>query len=55
MKKEDILKYINNGENEYIEFKEKISDEAIRTLCAFSNYKGGIVIIGVSDRGKLKE
>lgn len=54
MKKDDILKYIKNGENEYIEFKEKFSDEVIRALCAFSNYKGGIVIIGISDKGEIK-
>ena len=50
-----ILEIIKNGENEQIEFKESFNKEVIETIVAFANTKGGIVLIGVSNRGTAEE
>ena len=44
-----------NGESEGIEFKRSTSllKEAIQTLCAFANHKGGVLYFGVADDGKI--
>lgn len=42
-------------ETELVEFKEGLSDERIQeVLVAFSNTDGGVLLIGVSDRGEVK-
>ena len=57
-----ILDLISNGESEYCEFKKYIdlSDtkgskawEIDKTVCAFSNHKGGKLLIGVSDEAEV--
>jgi ATP-dependent DNA helicase RecG len=41
-------------ENEYIEFKAGVGRDAIhRTVTAFSNTDGGVLILGVTDRGEI--
>jgi ATP-dependent DNA helicase RecG len=42
-----------NGESETIEFKSRFNDAAIETLVAFSNTKGGSVVIGIDDNKTL--
>lgn len=46
---------ISKGESETIEFKKSLSGwkEIVETICAFSNAKGGIILVGVDDRGKV--
>jgi ATP-dependent DNA helicase RecG len=39
-------------ENQDIEFKEHWRDDVLKTICAFANTDGGIVYIGVNDKGK---
>ena len=34
-------------------FKEKISDNFLKTVVAFSNHTGGKILFGVDDYGKL--
>jgi ATP-dependent DNA helicase RecG len=53
--KEELERLINKGEDEEIEFKENISlwKEIIETVSAFSNTKGGTILIGVSNRKKI--
>ena len=53
MKKEAISKLIHSGESETVEFKENFNMEAFETVSAFANTKGGTILIGVSDRGKI--
>ena len=48
-----LKKYILNGENEKVEFKDSFSQYVIIALNAFVNSKGGIVIIGVSNKGLI--
>ena len=51
----DLHQELANGESEGIEFKRSTSllKEAIQTLCAFANHKGGILYFGVADDGKI--
>ncbi|MBI3399382.1 MAG: putative DNA binding domain-containing protein [Deltaproteobacteria bacterium] len=51
----DLKKPIPTTESEIIEFKQSTGEwkEIIETICAFSNTKGGKIIIGVSKTGKL--
>jgi len=51
----DIKALIKEGESETLEFKKSLGEwkEIIETISAFSNTKGGKIIIGVSKSGKL--
>lgn len=64
---EDVLEAVEKGENEFIEFKEtlrvntftnqfdkKIEFSVLKTISAFLNSKGGMLLIGVSDKGEIK-
>ncbi len=39
-------------ENQRVEFKESWRDEYLKTLCAFANTEGGLMYIGMSDKGE---
>ena len=44
------------GENESLEYKSRIpdhQDKFLKTVAAFANGKGGIILIGVADNGKV--
>ncbi len=50
------LKYLlKEGESETVEFKPSLSqmDKITESISAFSNMKGGTVVIGVSDKGEV--
>lgn len=51
----DILQRISNGEDSYTQFKVNItnSDKLAQELVAFSNAKGGWLILGVDDDGQI--
>ena len=51
----DLKKLISKDESEIIEFKKSTGEwkEIIETISAFSNTKGGKIVIGVSSFGKL--
>ncbi len=51
MKKEELLNLISQGESETVEFKQSFNKVVITAIVAFSNTKGGKVIIG-DDNGK---
>jgi len=40
-------------ETQKMEYKEKFSDRALETLCAFANTKGGTLYIGIADDGGI--
>jgi len=50
---EDIIK---KGESETVEFKRSLAEtrEIIETVCAFANTKGGVIIVGIDDKGEIK-
>jgi len=52
----DIRALIKQDESEILEFKEslQLKDEIGETVSAFSNLKGGIILVGVSDRKEAK-
>ncbi|NQT28854.1 MAG: putative DNA binding domain-containing protein, partial [Candidatus Omnitrophica bacterium] len=51
----DFKRLISKGESETIEFKKSTGEwkEIIETMSAFSNTKGGNILIGVSDKEKV--
>jgi len=46
----DLKALISRGEFDNIEFKEKFGNEVIETAVAFANTKGGVILIGISDK-----
>lgn len=46
---ESIKSILSKGENEKIEFKESFCKKAIETIVAFSNTRGGLLLIGIKD------
>ncbi|WP_210411118.1 AlbA family DNA-binding domain-containing protein [Thermococcus aciditolerans] len=46
----DLLK---KGESETSEFKRELNDSMYKTLSAFANTHGGILLLGVGDDGKV--
>lgn len=52
----NIKSLIYQGEGEQLDFKNKISgfEKIAKTLVAFANHKGGRLLVGVADDGKVK-
>ena len=52
---DEIAQLIAAGEGKSLEFKRGLPRDAkvARTLCAFANTRGGILLIGVGDRGEI--
>jgi len=50
---DEIQELIRRGENETVEFKEKVTDEFVETAVAFSNTYGGTLLAGVNDHGEI--
>src|SRR5215471_5477310 len=54
IRQESINRLLAEGESETVEFKESFDDEAIETVAAFANARGGTLLIGVTDAGAVK-
>lgn len=52
---EGIKKLISEGESNTVEFKQRLPPDTIlaRTLVAFANTNGGIILIGISGKGEI--
>lgn len=52
---DEIQRLIWQGENEQVDFKQRVTqpDKIARTLVSFANTRGGIILIGVKDDGKV--
>ena len=48
MIKNELYHIISNGESQTVEFKSSFGKEVIESIVAFSNSKGGKVIVGVN-------
>jgi len=55
LKKDRLIQLIRLGESDTLEFKRTIThaDKIAKTLVSFANYKGGIILVGIDDNGKL--
>ena len=55
MTKEQFRKLITQGEGQRLEFKEslQLKDEIGETASAFSNSKGGTILIGIGDKSEI--
>ena len=49
----DIPAHLRSGEGETVEFKERWNEAALETLAAFANTRGGTLLVGVDDRGRV--
>jgi len=52
---DDVLRRAEEGEGTRIEFKRVLPrpDRAARTLCALANTRGGLLLVGVTDGGRI--
>jgi ATP-dependent DNA helicase RecG len=55
MTRTELLEIIQNGENSGVEFKRDVlaNHDLARELVAFSNFEGGMVLLGVDDDGSI--
>lgn len=55
MKKSALIQLILLGEGDTLEFKRTIThaDKIAKTIVSFANFKGGIILVGVADDGKI--
>ena len=55
MKLNEFRESIRAGESDRMEFKREARDLSAvgRAVCAFANSSGGVVVIGVDDRGEI--
>lgn len=51
----DVKNLIQTGESSFLEFKHRIStpEKVAREMAAFANYKGGTILVGVTDSGEM--
>jgi len=51
----DLRRLVAQGENTFLEFKRKAAspDQIVREMIAFSNAKGGTLLVGITDEGEL--
>ncbi len=45
----NVLALLQRGENEKLEFKTSFKSDAIESIVAFANSKGGVLLVGVQD------
>ncbi len=53
MKPEELKLILKEGEGLTVEFKESYTPRIDRDIVAFANSKGGLLLLGVDDRGKV--
>jgi len=54
MKKDALTQILQEGEGQYIEFKEKVDASLSKEIVAFANASGGQIFLGVDDSGIIK-
>jgi len=53
-RRERLDRLLAEGESETVEFKESLDREALETVAAFANTRGGTLLIGVQDDGTAR-
>ncbi len=56
MEAQELIEIINNGEDSRHEFKSNVTNglSLAQEMIALSNYKGGLILIGVNDEGDVQ-
>ena len=55
--KEQIIKILAEGENQFNEFKKSrtgLNKNTFESICAFLNRNGGNLLLGVNDNGEIE-
>lgn len=50
---DELAAALQQGESETCEFRSSFGEDALRTLCAFANTRGGVLWVGVRDDGAI--
>ena len=50
---DELRLLLQQGESDTVEFKETLDNEALESVAAFANTKGGTLLIGVRDDGAV--
>jgi len=53
MNEKQLIKLLNSGETETVEFKKEPNETFYKTISAFANTKGGAIILGVGDNKEI--
>jgi ATP-dependent DNA helicase RecG len=53
MNDKELKELIKAKESENLEFKLKVDEDLGKTICAFANTEGGILLLGIDDRGRI--
>ena len=48
------MQILQEGEGQFVEFKEKPDNSLVKEIVAFANASGGKIILGVDDSGEIK-
>ena len=54
MNKQELKFVLQQGEGQFIEFKEKLDKKVAQEIVAFANSEGGRIFLGIDDKGKIK-
>jgi len=54
MSSDGLLEVIRSGEGQTVEFKARFTTEVGKTICAFANTTGGIILLSISDDRNVK-
>ncbi|WP_051920360.1 AlbA family DNA-binding domain-containing protein [Thermodesulfobacterium hydrogeniphilum] len=53
MDRNEILKLLEKEEGNKLEFKERFNDSILKTISAFANTHGGLIIVGVNNKKEI--
>ncbi|MCP5051969.1 MAG: transcriptional regulator [bacterium] len=54
MTEKELTQILQEGEGQFVEFKEKLDHSIAKEIVAFANASGGKIFLGVDDRGIIK-
>jgi len=54
MTEKELKKFLTLGETETVEFKESLSEGFYKTISAFANTRGGVILLGIDNKNKIK-